>query len=124
MTHQQNKKGDCRKTIYYDGSCAMCSSLIRRVDNSLQKDKFNPKDLTKDPLPQNITRAAAEKEIHVVDENGKIYKNAEAILKILEEYPRWKFLVKLGRLPIIKQLLPIGYKFIASHRHSLLKSRE
>ena len=118
MNYQQDKK-DRRKTIYYDGSCRMCNSIIKKVNVSSQKEKFNPKDITKDPLPQNITKTAAMKEIHVVDEKGKIYKNAEGILEILEEYPKWRFLVKLGRLPIIKQLLPIGYKVIASHRHSI-----
>lgn len=121
MNYQQNKKNDCRKTIYFDGSCSMCRSIIRKVDSSSQKEKFDPKDLTKDPLPQNITRTAAEKEIHVVDENGKIYRNAEGILEILEEYPKWKFLVKIGRLPIIKQLLRVGYRIIASHRHSIFR---
>jgi len=119
MNHQQSRKNDCRKTIYYDGSCRMCASIIKKVDDSSQKEKFDSKDLTKDPLPQNISRSAAEREIHVIDANGKIYKNAEAILKILEEYPKWKFLVKLGRLPIIKQLLPIGYKLISANRHNI-----
>lgn len=118
MNHQPIEK-ERRKTIYYDGSCRMCTAIIKKVNDSSQKEKFNPKDLTKDPLPQNISRSAAGKEIHVIDENGTIYKNAEAILKILEEYPKWKFLVKLGRLPIIKQLLPIGYKFISANRHSI-----
>ena len=85
MDPQQNKKNDCRKTIYYDGSCRMCTAIIKKVDNSSQKEKFNPKDITKDPLPQNITKTAAMKEIHVVDEKGKIYKNAETFLKILED---------------------------------------
>ena len=119
MNRQISQQNDCRKTIYYDGSCNMCNLIIKKVDNLSQKKVFDPKDITKDPLPQNITKSAAEKEIHVVDENGKVYKNAEAILQILEEYPRWKLLVKLGRLPIIKQLLPLGYKLIAAHRHSL-----
>ncbi|OGH13131.1 MAG: hypothetical protein A2687_00900 [Candidatus Levybacteria bacterium RIFCSPHIGHO2_01_FULL_38_26] len=112
-------ENDCRKTIYYDGSCEMCRAIIKKVDRSKQKEKFDPKDITKDLLPQNITKTSAEKEIHVVDADGRVYKNAEAILKILEEYPKWKFIVKVGRLPIIKQLLPFGYKFIASHRHAI-----
>ena len=119
MTHQPDKKDDCRKTIYYDGSCRMCNAIIRKIDDSSQKEKFNAKDITKDPLPPNISKSAAEKEIHVVDADGKIYKNAEAILKILDEYPKWKFIVKIGRLPIIKQLLQIGYRLIAANRHSL-----
>lgn len=119
MTNQPSQNDDSRKTIYYDGSCEMCNNLIRRVGNSREKDKFDPKDLTKTAPPQNITREQLEKEIHVIDENGKVYKNAEGILEILEEYPKWKFLVAIGRLPIIKQLLRIGYRIIAKHRHSI-----
>src|SRR3989344_4806837 len=117
MNHQPNQNNEQKKTIYYDGSCPMCTVIIGKVDDSLQKGKFNPKDITKESLPQNFTKEQVEKEIHVVDSDGKVYKNAEAILKILEEYPRWKFLAKIGRLPVIKQLLPIGYKFIAANRH-------
>ena len=100
----------------------MCNLIIKKVGNSSQKKVFDPKDIMKDPLPQNITKTAAEKEIHVVDEKGRVYKNAEAILKILEEYPKWRFLVVIGRLPIIKQLLPFGYRIIAKHRHSIFRT--
>lgn len=117
MNHQPNKKNDAKKIIYYDGSCPMCVALIKKVNASSQKGKFNPQDITKDTLPQSLTKSEAQKEIHVIGTDGKIYKNAEALLKILEEYPRWKYLVKIGQLPIIKQLLPIGYKFIAANRH-------
>lgn len=117
MDHQLNQNNEQKKTIYYDGSCPMCTIIINKVDNSSQKGKFKPKDITRELLPQNFTKEQVEKEIHVIDSEGRIYKNAEAILKILEEYPRWKFLAIIGRLPIIKQLLPIGYKFIAANRY-------
>ena len=57
--------------------------------------------------------------MHVVDANGKIYRNAEAILKLLEVYPAWKFVVTVGRLPVIARILPIGYNFVAANRHFL-----
>ncbi len=116
MNHQPNQNSDQKKTIYYDGSCPMCTVIMDKVDDSSQKGKFDPKDITKESLPQNFTKQQVEKEIHVIDSDGKVYKNAEAILKILEEYPQWKFLAKIGQLPVIKQLLPIGYKFIAANR--------
>ena len=106
MNGQPNKKDETKKTILYDGSCPMCTAVLKKVENSVQKEKFNPKDITKEILPQNITQKEAKKEIHVIGLDGKIYKNAEAILKILEEYPRWKFLAKIGKLPAIKQLPP------------------
>jgi predicted DCC family thiol-disulfide oxidoreductase YuxK len=119
MNHQPKQTNEKKKTIYYDGSCSMCTVIISKVYDSSQKEKFDLRDITKKPLPQNFTKEQVEKEIHVIDSEGKIYKNAEAILKILEEYPRWKFLARIGRLPIIKQLLAIGYRFIAVNRYFL-----
>jgi predicted DCC family thiol-disulfide oxidoreductase YuxK len=106
-------------SIYYDGDCAMCTALMCKIDASGKRQSFSPKDITKDPLPQNLSHAEAMKEIHVVDNDGKMYKNAEAILKILEQYPRWRWLVWIGRLPIVKQILPIGYNVIAANRQWL-----
>ncbi len=105
------------KTILYDGDCPMCKVVIDKIDNSSQKGKFDLKDITKEQLPENLTKEQVMKEIHVIDSEGKVFKNSEAILKILEEYPKWRFLSKIGGLPIIKQLLPIGYKFFAANRH-------
>lgn len=121
MDYRPNQN-EQKKTIYYDGDCPMCTVIINKVDNSSQKEKFNPKDITKEIMPQNITKKQAKEEIHIIDSEGKIYRNAEAILKILEEYPRWKFLAKIGKLPIIKQVLQIGYKFVAINRHFLFGS--
>lgn len=117
MANRSDKNDGQKKTIYYDGSCPMCTTIIGKVGGSSQKEKFDPKDTARGSLPHGLTKEQVEKEIHVIGPDGKVYKNAEAILKILEEYPRWRFLVKIGGLPIIRQLLPVGYKFIAANRH-------
>lgn len=122
MDYQSSQDKQQKKTIYYDGSCSMCTAVISKVTDSVHKGKFDPKDITKESLPHNFTKAQVEKEIHVIDSDGRIYKNAEAVLKILEEYPRWKFVVKIGRLPVFKQLLPIGYAGIAANRHFIFGS--
>lgn len=118
MKHQPSSNSEERSAVYYDGSCPMCTIFINKVDESSKGEKFSMRDITKESLPQNFTRADVEKEIHVVAD-GKIYKNAEAILKILEKYPIWKFFVWIGRLPFVRQVLPIGYNFIAANRHFL-----
>lgn len=118
MNHLQ-KQGKQPKTIYYDGDCPMCIAIVDKVDDSSKKETFAPKDITKKSLPKNITQEQAKKELHVVDANGKVYKNIDAVLKIVEEYPQWKFLATIGRLPIIKQILAIGYKIVAANRHFL-----
>ncbi len=121
MTHTEStpKKNEEKMTIYFDGECAMCNALMHRIDASGKRTAFNPQDIRTDELPENLSKADAIKEIHVMDANGNMYKNAEAILKIMEQYPRWKCLVFIGRLPVIKQILPIGYTVIARNRHWL-----
>ena len=121
MTHTEStpKKNEEKMTIYFDGECAMCNALMYRIDASGKRTAFNPQDIRTDHLPENLSKADAIKEIHVVDANGNMYKNAEAILKILEQYPRWRWLVFIGRLPVIKQILPIGYNLIARNRQWL-----
>lgn len=118
MNHQSGNDSEKKIAVYYDGRCPMCTSIINMIDDSSKAAKFSIRDIRKESLPQAFTKQDVEKEIHVVAD-GKIYKNAEAILKILEEYPAWKFFVWIGRLPLIKEILRIGYKFVCANRHFL-----
>ncbi len=95
----------------------MCSLITTKVHSSSQGQQFNCMDINQSTLPHALTVKEVQKEIHVIDSDGKIYKNATAILKILDPYPQFRFLVYFGKLPIIRQLLVIGYKFVSHNRH-------
>lgn len=110
-------------TVYYDGSCPMCTAIMGRVRDSSHGNEFSLKDITTDDLPQMISTEAANKEIYVIGDDGRVYKNADAILQILSYYSAWKPFVWIGRLPGIKQLLPLGYNFVAAHRHTLFNPK-
>ncbi len=97
----------------------MCTVFAGAVDGSSKKEQFFLKDIKNDVLPYGLTREAVEKEIHVVYADGKVYKGAEGILSILEEYPRLRFLAKVGRLPGIRKILPFVYRFVAKNRYFL-----
>lgn len=116
MSNNPNQNNE-KITVYYDGSCPMCSAFMDKIDDSSRKNEFSLKNIAENSLPENFTKEQVEKEIHVIDSKGNIHKNAEGVLKMLEEYPRWKFLARVGRLPLIKQLLTVGYKFVAANRH-------
>lgn len=113
------KKDTNKKTVIYDGKCPMCIVFAGAIDSSTQKEKFALHDMTKGALPAGLTQAAVEKEIHVIDAGGKIYTGAEAILAILETYPRLRFFATLGRLHGIRGVLSCVYRFVAQHRHTL-----
>jgi len=69
-------EGSDRKIeILYDGKCPMCASLMERVKCSVKCDKFDLRDMHSEKrLP--FKREAIEKEIHVVDRDGQVYKGA------------------------------------------------
>jgi DCC1-like thiol-disulfide oxidoreductase/DoxX len=66
-----------------------------------------------------FARDAIEKEIHVVDEHGAVYRGALAILKIASQYPRLRVLAAIGQFPLVRSLLPIGYTIVAANRRFL-----
>lgn len=111
------KKG--AQTIYYDGSCPLCTVFADTVASSSKKGGVILKDITKVPLPADFSLEAVQKEIHVVGKKGVVYKNADAILEVLSQYPLWRPIVWLGRLPGIRALLPYGYNALARNRHAI-----
>jgi predicted DCC family thiol-disulfide oxidoreductase YuxK len=103
-------------TVYYDGSCPMCTAFVGATISG-DKDTFLLQDITTDTLPPQLTRGAVEREMHVVDGAGMVFKNAAAILHILDTVPYWRRITWIGRLPIIRRIMPIGYGIVARNRH-------
>lgn len=104
--------------VYYDGSCPMCTAFAENIEGSSKKDAFVMKDITKDALPEGFVRDRVEREIHVVAPDGRVRTNADAVLEILSTYPRWRFIARIGRLPVISGALRIAYDFVARHRRT------
>jgi predicted DCC family thiol-disulfide oxidoreductase YuxK len=117
MESHPSPKNSKPKIIFFDNSCPMCTVITEKISASGQSDKFELRPIVGGSLPSGVSSAAAEKEIHVVDADGKIYKGSEAMLKIAEEYPGGGFWAKAGNLPGIKQILAMGYALIAANRH-------
>jgi len=109
-----DKPTDRRLEVFYDGKCPMCVSLTRRVKGSAKRGAFDLRDIhAQKRLP--FKRQAVEKEIHVVDRNGQVYKGAQGILKIAAQYRGLGLLEKMGAFPLVSPLLPIGYRFAAAN---------
>lgn len=107
-----------KMNIYYDGSCPMCTAIIDKVGDT-SKASFTMVDITKNKTPPEFTKEDVLKEIYVVDSNGKIYKNAEGILAILDVHFNSRFFIKIGRVFVLRQILHYGYGIISRNRHFL-----
>ena len=95
MESQQKKV-----TIYYDGLCNLCSGAINTIAESTQKERFTVFDVTNGPLPPNVSREEALRNMYAVATDGRLYKGADAVLKILEEYPNSRWISYIGRMPV------------------------
>lgn len=97
----------------------MCTVFINKIELAAVDSTLRLKDITAAVLPENLTSESVQKEIHVIDKDGVVYKNAEAILQILDSQPFWRHVTWIGRLPIVRNILRFGYGIIANNRHFL-----
>ena len=100
--------------VYYNESCNICKAEI-----NLYK-KQNIEEIEWVDITNNIV---AEKEtskndknllrrLHVID-NGKVFEGAEAFLLVWKKIPKYKFLYKFFKLPVIFQIFKFTYEIIA-----------
>ena len=100
--------------VYFNNSCKIC-----RAEINLYK-KENIKEIDWVDITNNLT---AEKETRkndkdllrrlYVKEGEKIIEGAEAFLFVWKKIPKYKFLYKFFKLPIIFTLFKYGYEIIA-----------
>ena len=100
--------------VFFNNSCKICRSEI-----NLYK-KENIKDIDWIDITNNLD---AEKEtsrndkellrrLHI-KENGNIIQGAEAFLYVWKKIPKYKFLYKFFKLPIIFSIFKYGYEIVA-----------
>ena len=103
--------------VYYDGSCPMCTVFADSVDTT-QSDMFETRDVTQGNLPDGASFQDVWKEMYVV-EDGKQYRGADAVLRVLSEKRGWKWLAWLGSLPGINSIAHGVYRVVAANRHRI-----
>ena len=100
--------------VYFNNSCKICRSEINLYKKENVKD-IDWIDITNNLDAENET-SRNDKELlrrlHVM-ENGKIIQGAEAFLYVWKKIPKYKFLYKFFKLPIIFTIFKYGYEMIA-----------
>ncbi len=100
--------------VYFNNSCKICRSEINLYKKENIKD-IDWIDITNNSDAENET-SRNDKELlrrlHV-KENGKIIQGAEAFLYVWKKIPKYKFLYKFFKLPIIFTIFKYGYELVA-----------
>ena len=100
--------------VYFNNSCKICKTEI----DLYKKEKIQEidwVDITNNDLAEKETsknRKQLLRRLHV-KEGEKITQGAEAFLLLWKKMPKYNFLYKFFKLPIIYSLFHIGYEIIA-----------
>lgn len=113
-----DEQTDKRIEVFYDGKCPMCASLMGSIARSAECGRFALRDMhAQKRLP--FGREAVERDIHLIDRDGQVYRGAQAILRIAAQYRGLGVLEKVGAFPLVRPLLPVGYRLVAVNRRFL-----
>jgi predicted DCC family thiol-disulfide oxidoreductase YuxK len=100
--------------VYYNNSCKICKTEIdfykkQKIDEIQWVDITDGSSVTKDTGKKSHTLL---RRLHV-EENGKIIGGAEAFLVLWKNMPKYRFLYRILKLPIIFSLFNVSYEIIA-----------
>ncbi len=107
--------------VFYDGSCPMCvgvSGWLSRIDGKKQfrLEPYQKLDLLARYPELNF--ADCEREIHIITEEGKVLKGADAVIEIWKKTQHWtSFLARILVLPPFIWIARIGYRIVAFFRN-------
>ena len=100
--------------VYFNNSCKICKAEIDLYKKEKIQD-IDWVDITDNSLA-NIETSKNSKELlrrlHVKD-GEKVIDGAEAFLVLWKKIPKYKFLYKFFKLPIIFNLFSMGYEVVA-----------
>ncbi|MEL7211658.1 MAG: DUF393 domain-containing protein [Pseudomonadota bacterium] len=116
--------------VLYNGECPICSreiaSYARYAEGNALPLRFEA--LQDSDLAQwGVTREDAAKRIHVL-KDGKVYDGLEAFQILWAEMPRFAWLSRLTRVPVIRPIAAWIYDYILApllygmHRRRQLRS--
>ena len=100
--------------VYYNNSCKICSSEI----NLYKKEKIKEIDwidITNNKMAEKETNRDDKqllRRLHVKDDE-KVLEGAEAFLYVWMKIPKYRFLYKFFKLPIIFTIFNYVYEIVA-----------
>ncbi|NUN98192.1 MAG: DUF393 domain-containing protein [Candidatus Omnitrophica bacterium] len=107
-------------TVYYDGSCPICTASVRRFlaqDREGALAAVNTAEPGFDPVREGLVLEALGKAIQVKDTEGHVRLGVEGLLAVGRVLPRYRALAWFVGLPGIYRAACLFYRVFARNRH-------
>jgi predicted DCC family thiol-disulfide oxidoreductase YuxK len=104
--------GGKRTTVYYDGSCPLCTAEIKHYRSLEGSGALRFVDVSRDgaELGPGLPAKAAMGRFHVRRRDGALLSGARAFVEIWRALPGWRWAARIADLPGVTRLLEIGYR--------------
>jgi predicted DCC family thiol-disulfide oxidoreductase YuxK len=122
MRMESSRSNDARAacTVYFDGSCPVCSREIALYQGlaSTVADRPDFVDITHESaaLPDGVSRQAALSRFHVRLASGETVSGAAAFIALWRVTPRFRLLGRLASVPPLPWALELAYRGFLSIR--------
>ena len=111
-------------TVFFDGSCPICSKEIAFYKTRLGADTLSWVDVSdeKTAITQElVSREELMARFHVQNTNGQLVSGGAAFAELWAALPAFKIIGKLFKLPVFSFMINIGYDFFLVLRPKVQK---
>lgn len=110
-----------RTTLLYDEACGFCTSIVQWVSRQKRGNRITimPCQFALLTSKYNVTEQECMTSIQLIFPDGRTTTKGEAVGDVLAVLWNSKWPARAVRWPGIRQVLNLGYTFIAVNRHRL-----
>jgi predicted DCC family thiol-disulfide oxidoreductase YuxK len=107
-------------TVCYNGACPVCRAEVehyRRLADADAGARLHFLDVAADPAgaaPRGLAGEAPFRRLHAVSPDGRVLAGVEAFAAVWERLPRYRWLAKLVRRPVVGALARLAYERAAA----------
>ena len=106
-------------TIFFDGSCPICSKEINFYKMRAGADELSWVDVSDEEIPIPIQTRSREElmaRFHVLSSSGELVSGGAAFAELWASLPAFKIFGKIFKLPILRYLIDVGYDIFLTLR--------
>ena len=106
-------------TVFFDGSCPICSKEINFYKMRAGADKLSWVDVSDEEIPIPIQTRSREElmaRFHVLSSSGELVSGGAAFAELWASLPAFKTFGKIFKLPVLRFLIDVGYDIFLTLR--------